>query len=89
MKNTPELSKINLFEHFILVEILVIGGKTHTESNVKSDRKLPFESQKYIISQYLQSQNFEIRVLTYSMLNILGHILTRTQYKIIVILDLL
>ncbi len=25
-KSTPELSKINLFEHFILVEILVIGG---------------------------------------------------------------
>ncbi len=59
-KSTPELSKINLFEHFIPIEILVIGGSqqdTHTESNVKGERKLPFESQQYIIAQYLQSLN--------------------------------
>ncbi len=57
MKEHPELSNINLLEHFILVEILVIGGKTHSESNIKNHRNLPFKDQKYIIAQYVQSLN--------------------------------
>ncbi len=56
-KSTPELCKINLFEYFWPVEIVVIGGWTYTESNIKGHQKLPFESQKYIIAQYLQSGN--------------------------------
>ncbi len=62
MKEHPELSKINLFDHFVPVEILVIWGSTHTESNVKSERKLPFKSQKYIIAQHLQSLNAYMQV---------------------------
>ncbi len=50
-KNTPQLCKINLFENFWEVEILVIGGWTYTESNIKNHWKLLFESQKYIIAQ--------------------------------------
>ncbi len=57
-KSTPELCKIYLFEHFWPVEILVIGGWTYTESNIKSHWKLRFESQKYIIAQYLQSEYY-------------------------------
>ncbi len=34
-KSTPELCTINLFEHFWPLEILVIGGWTYTESNIK------------------------------------------------------
>ncbi len=56
-KSTPELCKINLFKHFLLVQILVIGGYTRTESNVEIDQKLPFGDQKYIIAKYLQSLN--------------------------------
>ncbi len=53
--STPELSIIILFERFWPVELLVIGGWTYTESNIKSHQKLLFESQKYIIRQYMQS----------------------------------
>ncbi len=44
MKKHPKLCKINLFEHILPVETLVIGGLTHTESNVETDWKLPFEN---------------------------------------------
>ncbi len=59
-KSTPELCKINLFEHFWSAEILVIGGLTYTESNIKSHRKLALRSPKYIIVQNLQSGMVEI-----------------------------
>ncbi len=39
-KSTPKLCKINLFEHFMPLETLVLGVK-HTETNVENGQKLP------------------------------------------------
>ncbi len=64
VKEHSELYKINLFEHFLPLETLVVRGQTHTEINVENEQKLSFSHHYHIISLYMKSLNDILLAIT-------------------------